>query len=239
MRPATAIIACLAVILAAGCATRGVKLQQPYAWGQEPEDGDYSWHHLRLRWHWPEGEQPDWSLDLLAADLILSDLIAARRDALPLWRFHRRAARTPAGHQFSFIFYTTPRTARDIRYAVSEHPVTGKLMEQGLLEKVYLTRPDGPERLSATSDPGWPQSIQSTWPVFIMGVSQAWLALVEFHAGDTTTLDEDLAKAKRRYRKTSDKVDSLWFEHAQHAYMHHLSGVFGYKPVWLRQRVRF
>lgn len=230
---------CLALLLVAGCATPTVELKSQHPYGREPGALQHSWHQLRFKWAWPEGRPPDWSLDPLVADLVLSDLITSHPESLPLWRFHRRAGRGPAGHQFSFIFYSSSGTARQIEDSAADHPVTRRLLEQGLLEKVYLTTPEDPATLSATSDPSWPASVQSTWPMFIMGVSQTWLGLVELHAGNTAGSDKDLEDALERYAAVNDKVNELWSEYAQHAFFHHLSGVFGYQPVTVRKRMRF
>jgi len=117
--------------------------------------------------------------------------------------------------------------------------VTRGLVERGVLEQVRLTEPDESSALPATSDPSWPESVQATWPMFIMGVSQTWLGLVEIHAGRTAGLEDDLDRALRRYDEVHDKLDELWSEHAQHAFFHPLTGIFGYEPVYLRKRVRF
>lgn len=236
----TAVYGCfIALLLAAGCAAPKVELKPSHPYGSGSGAQHQSWHQLRFKWSWPEGERPDWSLDPLIADLVLSDLITRHQASLPLWRFHRRAGRSPAGHQFSFIFYSTPAIARDIQDSVSGHPVTAKLLERGLLEKVYLTRPGNATELSATSDPSWPKPVQSTWPMFIMGVSQTWLGLVELHAGDTSGIDQDLERAMERYGRVNDSVDETWSRYAQHAFFHHLSGVFGYEPVTIRKRIGF
>lgn len=232
-------VSCLVLLLAAGCTTPAVELKSPHPYGQDTGALQYSWHQLRFKWAWPEGRAPDWSLDPLVADLVLSDLIASHQESLPLWRFHRRAGRGPAGHQFSFIFYSSSGTARQIQDSAADHATTRRLMEQGLLEKVYLTTPEDPGELSATSDPNWPASVQSTWPMFIMGVSQTWLGLVELHAGNTAAPGEDLEDALERYATVNAKVNELWSEYAQHAFFHHLSGVFGYQPMTVRKRMRF
>lgn len=229
----------LALLLTAGCASPVVELKPPYPYDNDSHPGQHSWHSLRFQWDWPEGREPDWSLDALVADLVVSDLIGTHRGALPLWRFHRRAGRDPAGHQFSFIFYSTPRMAREIEHSAASHPVTSRLLEQERLERVYVTRPENASQLSAASDRSWPESMQSTWPVFIMGVSQAWLGLVELHAGNTKGLEDDLDAATARYEEVNNTVNELWSEYAQHVYFHHLSGVFGYAPLKFRKRMRF
>lgn len=239
MKAATVAGICLALLLATGCATPTVELKYPHGYVPAPDAPQYAWHQLRFKWFWPEDEEPDWSLDPLIADLVLSDLITRHRESLPLWRFHRRAGRSPAGHQFSFIFYTSPSVAREIRDSATGHPVTRRLLETGRLKKAHLTRPGNAAALSATSDPNWPEAVRATWPMFIMGVSQTSLGLVELNAGDTTGLDDDLERALKHYRGVNDSVDEIWSRHAQHAFFHHLSGVFGYEPVILRKRLRF
>lgn len=235
-----AIFVCgLGVILVTACATPTVELKHPQPFEEAPDKPRYAWHSLRFRWSWPEGQAPRWFLDTLAADLILSDLIGERQASLPLWRFHRRAGRGPAGHQFSFIYYAAPATARELQESVDAHTVTRQLLQRGLLEKVYSAQPARASELSAGSDRSWPKPIQSSWPMFIMGVSQTWLGLVEIHAGDTTGLDEDLSGALERYELVNDKVNGQWREHGQHAFFHHLSGVFGYQPLTIRKRMRF
>jgi len=239
MRTLSVLGCCLVFLLMTGCATQTVELKPPHPYGKDMGSAQHGWHQLRFKWSWPEGRRPDWSLDPLIADLVLSDLISRHQDSLPLWRFHRRAARSPAGHQFSFIFYTTPDTAREIRQSSAGHAVTRRLLNEGVLEKVYLTTPGNPSEVPATSDANWPKTIQSTWPMFIMGVSQTWLGLVEIHAGDTAELEKDLDQAMARYRKVNDELNELWFDNAQHAFFHHLSGVFGYHPVRIHKRMRF
>lgn len=239
MSPAALVACCLAAVLAVGCAAPPVEMKPSHPYGFEGEDQPYAWHHLRFKWSWPEDERPDWSLDPLIAHMVLSDLIARHQQSLPLWRFHRRAGRDAAGHQFSFIFYSTPGMAQRIEDSARGHAVTQRLVNGDVLEHVRLTEPDESSELLATSDSSWPESVQSTWPMFIMGVSQTWLGLVEIHAGRTAGLEDDLDRAMRRYDEVNDKVDELWSEHAQHAFFHHLSGVFGYEPIELRKRLRF
>lgn len=229
----------LVLLFVAGCATPPVEMKPSHPYGADLAEHSSSWHHLRLRWHWPEGEGPDWPLDLLAADRIFSGIIGARRESLPLWRFHRRAARDPAGHQFSFIFYSSDAVADGVRDAVANHAVARRLVEHGLLEEVYMTSPDRPSDVSATSDSSWPDELQAAWPMFIMGVSQTWLGLIEIYARGADSSGGDLEDEVARYSKVGDELDELWLKYAQHGFFHHLSGLFGYQPVLIRKHIRF
>lgn len=240
MRVTTSLCAAL-VLLLGGCAASQVELKAPHPYGEDLARQSYSWHYLRFRWRWPEGRRPDWSRDALIADQVLSEVITRYRDKLPLWRFHRRAARTPAGHQFSFIFYAPDAVARAIASEAESHAMTRKLLAAGLLRQVELTRPEA-AGVGATSDPRWPERLQAAWPMFIMGASQTWLALVESESRkrrSPVARDGDLEAQLEHYRSVSRDVNELWSEYAQHAFFHHLSGIFGYEPVRIRKDIHF
>ena len=230
---------CFIVLLLTGCATPKVYLRPSNPQAAQAKDKSLSWHQIRLEWHWPKGQEPDWSLDLLAADRIFSGIIDRYQQALPLWRFHRRAARDPAGFEFSFIFYSSDSTADEIKADVTGHPITRALLAHGVLDRAYTTRPSDPSQISATSDPHWPKDIQEAWPMFIMGASQTWLALVQIHARENPPQGNDVDQMRRHYSKINDEIDKEWQEYAQHAFFHHLSAVFGYEPMVLRKYLQF
>lgn len=237
MRSKSILCACFIALLLCGCTAPKVYLRpsNPHA----AQDEALSWHQIRFKWHWPGNQEPEWSLDLLAADRIFSGIIDRYQGSLPLWRFHRRAARDPAGFQFSFIFYSSDATAREIETDVTGHPITRALLDHGLLERVYTTHPKNPSKLSATSDPIWPKDIQKAWPMFIMGASQTWLALVQIHAREGPAPGNDIDKMRQHYAKVNDEIDKEWQEYAQHAFFHHLSAIFGYEPMVLRKYLLF
>ena len=72
------------------------------------------WWHARFRMNWPPDTDPIWYMDLYLAHQVILPLFQAHQNDIHLWRFHRRAARDGAGRQFSFIFYASPRAARNI-----------------------------------------------------------------------------------------------------------------------------
>jgi len=230
----TVYIPILAALIVAGCTAPQVQLKPPHQYAAASPAEGRAWHHLRVQWRWPEGEKPRWELDLLFADRVLSPLINRHQGSITLWRFHRRAARDAAGHQFSFLFYSPADTAGRVLEAAEDHRMTRRLARHGAIERVHLTQPDDPQRLASTSDPDWPETLQATWPMFIMGVSQTWLALVEVHAAGTGPARGDLEAELARYRDIAAGIDELWVHNARHAFFHHISGVFGYKSVLVR-----
>ena len=96
----------------AGCATTGPqKLIETPAPPPQKIASSSGWWFARFRMHWPAEEQVNWHLDLLIAHRIVAPALARYGDEIRLWRFHRRAVRDQAGHQFSFIFYASAQTA--------------------------------------------------------------------------------------------------------------------------------
>ncbi len=191
------------------------------------------WTYLRFRLARDGSGEVDSYLDALIADQILAGAIAREADEILLWRFHRRWPDDSTGHQFSFIFFTRPVVADRLIARVRSDPLVDRLHEEGHLAefRVDRTSPDVGAGAGATSDPSWPPAIQHEWPKFIMGASRMWLGLVQSEAAKHAELE-----LHERYRAVETALDELWFEQANHAFFHHLSALFGYKPVRVIRR---
>lgn len=202
---------------------------------------DKSWWALRTRMHWPNQQEPDWALDALVANEVYQPILTEFSTQLPLWRFHRRAGRDNTGHEFALIFLGSAETAKQIAAQADSNPIASMLRERGIIEDIssgpFSTPPSG--ELSATSDPHWPKSLQAAWPMFIMGASSTWLALVRAEMGSETIDKTSVLKLLTTYRIANAKVSEIWQEHAEHALFHHLSAAFGYVPVNITKRVQF
>jgi len=201
------------------------------------EQPDRLWWQLRFKLAWPEDESPDFSRHLLIAEQILLPVIAEHEQQLPLWRFHRRAGRDGAGHQFSFIFLSNEATATQIDREVSENPLTGWLLDRAMIEKTRFNRrsPEELGRLEQTSDANWPPEIQRSWPYFIMGASQTWLVMVqELSQQHELEGDIDYPTLLEHYKGVDARLNVQWRDYGQHAYLHHLNAVYGYQPLKIR-----
>jgi len=196
-----------------------------------------AWWQLRFKLSWPEGEEPDLSRHLLIAEQILLPVIVEHQQQMPLWRFHRRAARTPAGHQFSLIFLSDTETAAQINQEVAQDPTTAWLMHRQMLEQVRMDKRSKEElgQLEDTSDPSWPLEIQRSWPWFIMGASQGWLIMVqELSANREMAGEVSYPALLAHYRDVDAALEKQWRDYGQHAYLHHLNAVYGYRPIRIR-----
>lgn len=203
----------------------------------EAETSDRTWWQLRFKLAWPEGEDPDFSWHLLIAEQLLLPVIVQYQEQLPLWRFHRRAARTPPGHQFSLLFYSDSATASRIQQDIESNSLALRLIDNGVIEKTGLEQrsPDEMGRLELSSDPDWPLEIQRSWPYFIMGVSQAWLMQVQELSAERQLAGKvDYAELLEHYQVIDEELNAQWRENGQRAYLHHLNAVYGYQPIMIR-----
>jgi hypothetical protein len=103
------------VMAIAGCATT-VKRKAVETIEPPPAEiaSSAGWWSARFRMYWPPEEEPFWHTDLLIAHKIVAPVLLQYKDRIYLWRFHRRATRDRAGHQFSFIFYASAQTAYQV-----------------------------------------------------------------------------------------------------------------------------
>jgi hypothetical protein len=204
------------------------------------ETAGRGWWYASFAINWPQGAEPAWYMDLLLAHRVISPVLAAYRSEIMLWRFHRRAARDKAGHQFSFIFYSSRQTARNVYDAIRRNRILmalemdGSIIRESDDDTNVIKRPN----IEDTSDRSWAPVIQKTWPYYIMGVSRMWLNLIADLAdntagGKTADSPEEL---KVLYQKVNKSVTELWQREGGHAFLHHLNALFGYEPVIIREQ---
>ena len=193
------------------------------------------WWYVRYRINWPPNTDPIWYPDLYIAHRILRPVLQAHQNDIPLWRFHRRAARDDAGRQFSFIFFSSPDTAQNVFQTLRSNPMADNLKFSGLIDDIIyddptkLTRPN----IEDTSDKNWSAAIQKAWPYYIMGVSQMWLELIgqladeKMKSNPTTSINE----IESFYGQVDETMTNSWQKQGRHAFMHHLNALFEYKPL--------
>lgn len=196
---------------------------------------EYGWWYARFRMNWPQDTEARWYMDLFVAHQIILPVLNKFENDIYLWRFHRRAARDKAGHQFSFIFYASPSTAYNIYQNLSNDTLLTEIKFAGLIiEDIY----DDPSFVSKpniedTSDKNWSSPIQEAWPYYIMGVSQMWLNLIRDIADDHAngSMPATIAEIEEFYQAVNTSLTELWEKEGRHAFLHHLNALFGYEPL--------
>lgn len=235
-----------AAAMLSGCATAPAPPAAVFPVPALPPAEAGGWWYARFRMHWPEGAEPAWHLDLLTAHGIIKPLLGRYSPDIYLWRFHRRAARDAAGHQFSFIFYASPETARKVYGEISQNATLALARSAGgILEVVYddttaIARP----AISDTSDPNWSAALRKAWPFYLMGASQMWLDLISGMADGVQEQGQappSFGDLDHRYAGINTAVTALWQNEGRHAFLHHLNALFGYEPVLIieRRQMRF
>lgn len=235
----------LAIALLTGCASAPLDLPAaptptpPVVPPLSATQQEQGWWYARYQVAWQPDTSPDFYRDTLLAHRLVAPVLAKHRQALPLWRFHRRAANDGNGHLFSFIFYSDPDTARQIYRELQQDPLLRDLMKAGLILKfiqddpAIITRPG----IADTSDKDWSPIIAETWPYYIMGVSEMWLAMVTQIATDTAAERPKPASMQdldALYKHVNGQITELWQSQGEHAFLHHLSALYGYEPLAVR-----
>jgi hypothetical protein len=196
------------------------------------------WWYVRFRIKWPESAKPSWHVDLLIANEIIAAVLKQYKDRIILWRFHRRAFRDDEGHQFSLTFYSSPETAKEIFKTLQYDRLLKKLKRSGVvIRDIY----DDTSKILApniqdTSDGHWTAAIRKSWPYYISGISELWLHLISdiVETPEKENL-KSLPALMKFYSKANERVNSLWREEGNHAFLHHLNAVFGYEPLLVRE----
>ena len=236
----------LLVVIMTGCSSLGqVQMRETKPLQPEVFASGNGWWFARFRMNWPPNSDPIWYMDLYLAHQVIMPLLQAHQKDLHLWRFHRRSARDGAGRQFSFIFYASPRTARNIFQTLQSDPMVGNMKFAGIIDDIVYDDPDKLTRpnIEDTSDKNWPVSIQKTWPYYIMGVSQMWLNLIAQVADDSmkSGSPSSIKEIETFYKQVNETMTDLWEKQGHHAFMHHLNALFGYKPLiyWEKRFMTF
>lgn len=179
---------------------------------------------------------PCWWIDLFLLDTVVRDFLSRNRTTINLWRFHRRFNTDEAGHQFSFILYTTREVSETIESFVSGHEAIAVLQQAKLL-RARVQRNDGSE-IEATCDKSWPLSLQQAWPYYIMGVSQMVLDLVDRLRTFPRPAFNGLSVKNYEdyYTNLMAELTNVWKNWGSHAFFHHMNAIFGYERLIARPR---
>ncbi len=229
------------LMLLAGCAS---SLPPKQTLTRPPAQNNLSaaagWWHARFKISWPPNTDPRWPVDLLLAQRVIAPVLDRFGGQIRLWRFHRRAARDAAGHQFSFIFYSSAATARQVYQAIGAQKMLADLNREKILERVIFDTPGKPAQpgIGDTSDKHWSRAVQDTWPYYIMGVSRMWLGLIDSYVRhqEKQPRPASLSETLALYSRANDAITHIWQEEGRHAFLHHLNAIFGYKSLAIYEK---
>ena len=229
-------VAFFILMIMSGCAATGpAKSKAEIAPPPAEVASSTGWWYARFRVHWPAEEPTEWHWDLLIADKIVAPVLEQYNNQIPLWRFHRRAVRDDAGHQFSFIFYASAENVYQIFSTLRANELLAELKSAGTVTEDLFDNPavNSRPRIEDTSDIAWPPAIQKSWPYFMMGASRMWLNLISETATEMPSLYNPLSieENEQHYKDVNDAIGALWETKGRHAFLHHLNGLFGYRAI--------
>jgi hypothetical protein len=199
---------------------------------------DLRWYATCFRMPFDAQGEPVWATDLVIADRVVAPILEVNKSDIALWRFHRRAAPDAAGHQFSFLVYVRSSAYDHLRQQIDASTPLQALVRAGHINTVVhdCRGAVAAQGIEGTSDTHWDPTLQRAWPYFIMGVSASWLALIQELANGIAASDADLPTA---YAAVDARITALWGEQGQHAFLHHLSGIYGYQPLLIQKWLQF
>jgi len=172
-------------------------------------------------------DDPQWWMDLFLIDTVIRDVIEKHKPEL--WRFHRRSGNDSVGHQLSLLVYIDKKVVPHIEYMFRNHSSIKMLTENNRIKSVSIEEME--PGIEKTSDANWPVKLQKSWPYFACGICEMFLELMV-----------DIPKFKKpKIEHTYEEYDFLnndmkdfYSDNAAHAFIHHLSALFGYAPIKLR-----
>lgn len=219
-----------------GCASTGISDSQGTVIEKPISiESAKGWWNAAFCIKWQENSDPAWHIDLLLAHQVVSPVLDSCKADLPFWRFHRRAVRDAYGHVFSFIFFASPETAKQVYETLGSNELLAGMEKEGIIvRRIYtdtntITKP----AIQDMSDSTWSDPVKKAWPYYIMGVSQMWLGLItDFsdrmaNGGAVGNVEE----CQTFYKAVNDRIIRCWQGEGRHALLHHLNAVFGYKPL--------
>jgi hypothetical protein len=72
-----------------------------------------------------------------------------------------------------------------------------------------------------------------------MGVSALWLGLIDEAMAENPGEAGEIRALLERYRTADARITTIWNKEGQHAFLHHLNALFGYKPLLIRKEITF
>ena len=182
------------------------------------------WIQYKFRFDHP----PEWWIDIYLIDTAFRKII--EKYNIQLYRFHRRDADDGIGHQLSLFCYVTEIVLEKIKKDLF-NDVSIKLLDENSMHKsksIEIFNND----LNSTSDKNWSIELQYSWVYFINGVSKMLLDLISNIKNHK--IPDNLKDLKKSYNKINNELSLLYSVRGSHAFIHHISALFGYAPTILK-----
>lgn len=185
-----------------------------------------NWIQYKFRFN-DDPANPDWWLDLFIIDTAFRDIIKKHKPEL--WRFHRRAGDDSIGHQLSLLVYGDKKIVPHIEYLFINHLSIKVLYKNNLIKSFSIEYME--PGIEKTSDTNWSVDLQKSWPYFACGTSQMIMKLMDNNFQWKTN---HISEVENYYTVRSDGLEDTFTSIGSHAFIHHISALFGYAPIKLK-----
>ena len=191
----------------------------------QPMKHDMNWIQFKFRFN-DHPTDINWWLDLFLIDTVFREILNKHKPEL--WRFHRRAGKDSVGHQLSLIVYADKKVVPHIEFIFRNH-ASIQLLDKNSLIKSYSIEYMEPG-IEKTSDKKWPIELQKSWPYFAQGTCQMILGLMDHIPKYKKPSIESVFEI---YEPLNDELKDTFTSIGSHAFIHHISALFGYAPIKL------
>lgn len=180
------------------------------------------WIQYKFRFN-DDPDSPDMWMDLFLIDTAFREVIEKHKPEL--WRFHRRSAKDSVGHQLSLLVYTESINTVNI---YDKLVLSSEIMGDHIKSISIETMQPGIEN---TSDTNWSEPLQKSWPYFACGSCQMIMGLMDHIPKYKKPSIDSVFEI---YEPIQDEMKDFYTNNAGHAFIHHLSALFGYAPIKLQ-----
>ena len=173
---------------------------------------------------------PDWWMDLFLIDTAFRDIVDKYKPEL--WRFHRRSGKDSVGHQLSLLMYINANMSDKVSHGLMNHKAV-EVLSKDIHPKIKSIASEIMESgIEKISDVKWTVSLQKFWPYFADGTCRMLLGLFP-ETPEYWSKKEKIFFTSQHYESVNKQLKEFFSDQAAHAFIHHLSALFGYAPIKL------
>lgn len=191
------------------------------------------WYSFNFNISWDKIHEPKTWVDIFIIDTILREVILQNESKIDLWRIHRRCYPDASGHELTFDCFTNEETAKEIEEMINNSNYLGMLRKGGLLtkdKKLKKVQKNTDSITAIINDTGWQEQLKEPWLYYIKGCCEMFLRLIE-NIKNGRNLPIDIQDAEQFYTKVNNDLISVWQTFGCDSFFHHISAIFGYKPL--------
>ena len=193
------------------------------------------WYSFNFNISWDAQERPKTWVDIFIIDTIVREVILQKKSEILLWRIHRRWARDVHGHELTFDCFTNEEAASEVEKTIRDSHAFEVLHERGGLVNGLKVIPGETDTRGLTYKENWPESLKKAWPYYINGCCEMFLHLIDALRGGNN-VPADISEAEQYYTRVNNELVQIWQHYGSDSFFHHVSGIFGYEPLYAQPR---